>query len=53
MWVCFFSSVLRYARVEEQFGLSHHVLAVFDRAVKVVPEKARLAMYRLYVKKVK
>ncbi len=43
---------VKYAKVEEQFGLARHALAIYDRATRAVPEPRRLDMYRLYITKV-
>lgn len=43
---------IRYAKLEEQFGLARQVMAILERAVAAVPDKLRLDMYRLHVKKV-
>lgn len=36
---------VKYAKAEEQFGLSRHAILVYDRATKVVPEADRLGMW--------
>lgn len=43
---------IKYARIEEQFGLARHVVNIYNRATKAVPEKLKFNLYRLYVKKV-
>ncbi len=43
---------VKYARAEQLYGLSRHVISILERATKVVPESQRLQMYRLYIKKV-
>ena len=42
---------LSYARLEEQFGLARHVMAVFDRAVGAVAEAQRYGMFLAYIQK--
>lgn len=43
---------IKYAKMEEQYGLARHVVSIYDRAVASVPEKNKLDLYRLYIKKV-
>lgn len=43
---------IKYAKLEESYGLGRHVLLIYERAVAAVPDKQRLDMYRLYAKKV-
>lgn len=43
---------IKYAKVEEQYGMARHALAVYDRATRAVSESRRLDMYRLYILKV-
>lgn len=43
---------IRYAKVEEQFGLQRHAMAVYDRATRAVLEGQKVDMYRLYIKKI-
>ena len=42
---------IKYAKIEEELGLSRQAIAVYDRACRVVSIKERLSMYRLYAKK--
>lgn len=42
---------LLYAKLEEDYGLSRHVMGVYDRAVKAVEEKDMFEMFNLYIKK--
>ena len=41
------------SRLQEQYGLARHAVAIYDRATKVVVPNKRLDMFRLYAKKVK
>jgi pre-mRNA-splicing factor SYF1 len=43
---------IKYAHIEEQYGLARHVVAIYDRATKAVLENHKLDMFRLYIKKV-
>ncbi|CAN0189661.1 unnamed protein product, partial [Discosporangium mesarthrocarpum] len=43
---------IRYAKLEEQHGLTRHAASVYDRACAAVEEGERLDMYRLYISKV-
>ena len=43
---------IKYAKVEELYGLSRHAIAIYDRATHVVLPSMKLNMYRLYIKKV-
>jgi pre-mRNA-splicing factor SYF1 len=42
---------LKCIAMETTYGSPRHVLAIFDKAVKEIPETQRLDMYRLYIKK--
>lgn len=44
---------VQYAKLEEEFGLVRHAMAVYDRAAKAVPEDKRYDMFLLYIKKVR
>lgn len=42
---------IKYAKTEEDLGLSRQAIAVYERATRAVGAKDRLNMYRLYAKK--
>eukprot|EP00854_Cymbomonas_tetramitiformis_P009271 gene9271-10982_t len=44
---------LQYAKLEEEHGLARHSMAIYDRAVKQVPNDEKLAMYELYLNRAK
>lgn len=43
---------IRYAKLEEKYGLVRHAASVLDRACAAVEETERLDMFRLYIAKV-
>ncbi len=43
---------IRYAKLEEEYGLARKASEVLSRACDVVPEKEKLDMWRLHIKKV-
>jgi pre-mRNA-splicing factor SYF1 len=43
---------LRYAKIEEKFGLARHAMNVYDRATKAVSTEEVMDMYLLYAAKV-
>ncbi len=43
---------IRYSKLEEEYGLARKASEVLSRACEVVPEKERLDMWRLHIKKV-
>jgi len=40
-----------YAKLEENYGLSRHAMAVYDRACEAVPDEEKYDMFLLYIKK--
>ena len=40
----------QYAKLEEEFGLARHAMAIYDRATKKVEDDRRYDMYLLYIK---
>ncbi|KAG1676470.1 hypothetical protein FOA52_002290 [Chlamydomonas sp. UWO 241] len=42
---------LQFALLEEQFGLAKHAMAVYARAVRLVPKGERMQLYELYLAK--
>jgi hypothetical protein len=43
---------MQYAKLEEDYGLARHAMAIYDRATKAVPDDKKLDMFMLYIKKV-
>ncbi len=43
---------IRYAKLEEEYGLARKASEVLSRACEAVPEKEKLDMWRLHIKKV-
>jgi pre-mRNA-splicing factor SYF1 len=40
---------LQYAKLEEDYGLARHALAVYDRATKAVPDHEKVNVYEIYI----
>lgn len=40
---------LQYAKLEEDYGLARHALAVYDRATKAVPDDEKVNVYEIYI----
>ncbi|CAI7786811.1 unnamed protein product, partial [Closterium sp. NIES-54] len=40
---------LAYARLEEEYGLARHAMAVYERAAQAVPEEQRMGVYELFI----
>ncbi|QQP32357.1 Uncharacterized protein FKW44_024272 [Caligus rogercresseyi] len=40
-----------YAKLEEQYGMARHAMAVYDRAIAAVDKKERFSLYNIYLKK--
>lgn len=40
---------LAYAKLEEDFGLARHAMAVYDRAVKAVADTDKMKVYEIYI----
>ena len=43
---------VKYAKAEEQFGLSRHAVTVYERACAAVQDSDKLDMFRLCIRKV-
>jgi len=42
---------LMYAKLEEDFGLSRHAMAVYERATKAIPKAERYDLFNIYIKR--
>ncbi|KAK2704962.1 pre-mRNA-splicing factor syf1 homolog isoform X2 [Artemia franciscana] len=42
---------LLYAKMEEEYGLARHAMAVYERATKAVQSDEQFEMYNIYIKK--
>ncbi|VEN48937.1 unnamed protein product [Callosobruchus maculatus] len=42
---------LLYAKLEEEYGMARHAMAVYERATKAVPENEMFEVFNVYVKK--
>eukprot|EP00112_Aurelia_sp_Birch-Aquarium-sp1_P022081 Seg611.1 transcript_id=Seg611.1/GoldUCD/mRNA.D3Y31 product="Pre-mRNA-splicing factor SYF1" protein_id=Seg611.1/GoldUCD/D3Y31 len=42
---------LMYAKLEEDFGLARHAMAVYDRASKVLPPAEQYEIFNIYIKR--
>lgn len=40
---------LQYAKLEEDYGLARHALAVYERATKAVADNEKLGIYDIYI----
>lgn len=40
---------LQYAKLEEDYGLAGHAMAVYDRATKAVKDDEKMAIYEIYI----
>ncbi|CAI5992619.1 unnamed protein product [Closterium sp. NIES-64] len=40
---------LAYAKLEEEYGLARHAMAVYERAAQAVPEEQRMGVYELFI----
>eukprot|EP00899_Mesostigma_viride_P029614 jgi/Mesvir1/9838/Mv22381-RA.2 len=40
---------LQYAKLEEDYGLGRHAMAIYDRAMRNLPEEERLGVFDIYV----
>ncbi|CAD7697059.1 unnamed protein product [Ostreobium quekettii] len=40
---------MQFAALEEKYGLAKHAMTIYERAVKTVPQKERLDVYKLYI----
>ena len=43
---------LKYAHMEEKYGLPRHYLSIYERATHAVPKANKLMMYKLYISKI-
>lgn len=57
--ICFFFSLqswltaiyLLYAKLEEEYGLARHAMAVYERATQAVETEERHQMFNIYIKR--
>lgn len=42
---------LLYAKLEEDFGMARHAMAVYERATKAVPEQEMFDVFNIYIKR--
>ena len=42
---------LLYAKLEEEFGLARHAMAVYERATEAVENDERHQMFNIYIKR--
>lgn len=42
---------LMYAKLEEDYGLSRHAMAVYERATKAVPKSEQYEIFNIYIKR--
>ncbi|XP_065661534.1 pre-mRNA-splicing factor SYF1 isoform X2 [Hydra vulgaris] len=42
---------LLYAKLEEDFGLSRHAMAVYERATRAVPKSEQFEIFNIYIKR--
>lgn len=40
---------LQYAKLEEDFGLARHAMAVYERATKSVADSEKMSIYEIYI----
>ncbi|CAM6119372.1 unnamed protein product [Calypogeia fissa] len=40
---------LQYAKLEEDFGLARHAMAVYERATKAVADSEKMSIYEIYI----
>eukprot|EP00271_Cylindrocystis_brebissonii_P006272 TRINITY_DN18983_c0_g1_i1.p1 TRINITY_DN18983_c0_g1~~TRINITY_DN18983_c0_g1_i1.p1 ORF type:complete len:1191 (+),score=302.06 TRINITY_DN18983_c0_g1_i1:168-3740(+) len=40
---------LQYAKLEEEFGLARHAMALYERATKAVPDAEKMGVYEIYI----
>eukprot|EP00249_Psilotum_nudum_P021080 c27963_g1_i1 orf=1135-4002(-) len=43
------SLYLQYAKLEEDYGLGRHAMAVYDRAAKAVADTEKMSIYEIYI----
>ncbi|XP_018572055.1 pre-mRNA-splicing factor SYF1 [Anoplophora glabripennis] len=42
---------LLYAKLEEEYGMARHAMAVYERATKAVPEQEMFEVFNIYIKR--
>lgn len=51
-WIlCFLAIYLLYAKLEENYGLARHAMAVYERATEAVEVEERHHMFNIYIKR--
>lgn len=48
---CFLAIYLLYAKLEENYGLARHAMAVYERATEAVEVEERHYMFNIYIKR--
>lgn len=48
---CFLAIYLLYAKLEENYGLARHAMAVYERATEAVEGEERHHMFNIYIKR--
>lgn len=48
---CFLAIYLLYAKLEENYGLARHAMAVYERATEAVEVGERHHMFNIYIKR--
>lgn len=49
---CLFTAIyLLYAKLEEEYGLARHAMAVYERATQAVQPSEQYDMYNIYIKR--
>lgn len=48
---CFLAIYLLYAKLEENYGLARHAMAVYERATEAVEVDERHHMFNIYIKR--
>lgn len=48
---CFLAIYLLYAKLEEEYGLARHAMAVYERSTQAVEPDERHLMFNIYIKR--